>query len=285
MGTPVHLTIQLYNKMRSKMKIVLSILISIIFVINFSGCGTNNDEKAKLKYGIGKFERQSNMCDSIGCAKIVLEYPVIKVSFSGAINDSLENYIQAALLDNYSELNIKTVDEMAERFFKDYEESRKDFPDRITSWEINNSISVIYNENSIVSFLSEFYHYTGGAHGNSGIYFSNFNSQTGEKLELLDILIPGYENELNKAAEKIFRIEKQLSANSNLESEGFWFEGNKFSLNKNFGIKNEGLIFYFNSYEIAPYAMGPTEILIPYKEIKNLVKQDGSLNKVIAELK
>ncbi|MCK7527161.1 MAG: hypothetical protein MZV64_60890 [Ignavibacteriales bacterium] len=39
----------------------------------------------------------------------------------------MENYIQAALLDNYSELNIKTVDEMAERFFKDYEESRKDF--------------------------------------------------------------------------------------------------------------------------------------------------------------
>ena len=280
----MHLTIQLYNKKRSKVKIVLSILISIIFVINFSGCGANNDEKAKLKYGIGKFERQSNMCDSIGCAKIVLEYPVIKVAFSGTVNDSLENYIQAALLDNYSELNIKTVDEMAERFFKDYEESRKDFPDRITSWEINNNISVIYNENSIVSFQSEFYHYTGGAHGNSGVYFSNFNSQTGKKLELADLLIPSYENELNNEAEKIFRKEKQLGANANLESEGFWFEGNKFALNKNFGIKNEGLVFYFNSYEIAPYSMGPTEILIPYRGIKNLVKKESLLNKVITDL-
>jgi hypothetical protein len=236
-----------------------------MFVIIFSGCGRNDDEKAKLKYGIEKFERQSKVCDSTGCAKIVLEYPVVKAAYNSAVKDSLEKYIQAALLDNYSELSIKTVDELAERFFKDYEEARRDFPDHSTSWEINNNISVFYNGNSIVSSQSEFYHYTGGAHGNSGVYFSNFNSQTGKKLELADLLIPGYENELNNEAEKIFRKEKQLGANANLESEGFWFEGNKFALNKNFGIKNEGLVFYFNSYEIAPYSMGPTEILIPYR--------------------
>ena len=280
----MHLTIQLYNKKSSKMKIVFSILISTMLIIIFFGCGRNDDEKAKLKYGIEKFERQSKVCDSTGCAKIVLEYPVIKAAFNSAVKDSLEKYIQVALLDNYSELSIKTVDEIAERFFKDYEEARRDFPDHSTSWEINNNISVIYNENSIVSSQSEFYHYTGGAHGNSGVYFSNFNSQTGEKLELADLLIHGYENEMNKAAEKIFRKEKQLGANANLESEGFWFEENKFSLNKNFGIKNEGLVFYFNSYEIAPYAMGPTEILMPYKEIKSLVKQNGLLNKVIINI-
>ena len=279
----MHLTVQGYNK-RLKMKIVFSVLISIMFVIIFSGCGRNDDEKAKLKYGIEKFERQSKVCDSTGCAKIVLEYPVIKAAFNSAVKDSLEKYIQAALLDNYSELSIKTVDEMAERFFQDYEESRRDFPDHSTSWEISNNISVIYNGNSILSSQSEFYHYTGGAHGNSGVYFSNFNSQTGKKLELADLLIPGYENELNNEAEKIFRKEKQLGANANLESEGFWFEGNKFALNKNFGIKNEGLVFYFNSYEIAPYSMGPTEILIPYRGIKNLVKKESLLNKVITDL-
>nr|MCU0409966.1 RsiV family protein [Bacteroidales bacterium] len=92
--------------------------------------------------------------------------------------------------------------------------------------------------------------------------------------------IPGYENELNNTAEKIFRAEKQLSPDANLESEGFWFEGNKFYLNKNFGIKNDGLVFYFNSYEIAPYAMGPTEIKIPYATIKKLVLNDGPLSKM-----
>jgi len=279
----MYLTIQVHNG-RSKMKIMFSILISIMFVIIFSGCGANNDEKAKLKYGIEKFERQSKICDSTGCAKIVLEYPVIKAAFSGTVNDTLENYIQAALLDNYSEPRIKTLDEMAEKFFKDYEESRKDFPDYSTSWEINNNISVIYNENSMVSFQSEFYHYTGGAHGNSGIYFSNFNSQTGEQLELAHLLIPGYENELNKTAKKIFRNIRELKSEDNFEEAGFWFEGNKFALNENFGIKTDGLVFFFNSYEIAPYAMGPTEIRIPYKEIKNLVKQDGLLNKVISNL-
>ncbi len=36
-------------------------------------------------------------------------------------------------------------------------------------------------------------------------------------------------------------------------------------------------MFYFNPYEIAPYSMGPTEILIPYDEIKNIIKEDGLL--------
>jgi hypothetical protein len=90
-------------------------------------------------------------------------------------------------------------------------------------------------------------------------------------------------NGLNNVAEKIFCKVKELKPEDNLEEAGFWFKGNKFSFNENFGIRNEGLVFYFNSYEIAPYAMGPTEIMIPYSEIKNLVKQDGLLNKVIAE--
>ena len=141
-----------------------------------------------------------------------------------------------------------------------------------------------HNAQSIVSFQSEFYHFTGVAHGMTGVYFANFNSQNGKRLMLSDLLIAGYEHELNKVAEKIFRKVRELKSEDNLEEAGFWFEGNKFSLNDNFGIKTDGLVFFFNSYEIAPYAMGPTEILIPYKGIKNLVKQEGLLNKVITDL-
>lgn len=263
------------------MKNMFSILFTMMLIILFSGCGGNKDEKAELKYGIEKFERKSKICDSTRCAKIVLEYPVIKTAFNNAVKDSLENFIQDALLENYfNERKTNSLEGMSKLFLADYESVQDEPIDYSLSWEINNAISVIHNKNSIVSFQSEFYHFTGGAHGMSGVYFANFNSQTGEKLELSDLLIPGYENELNNTAEKIFRAEKQLSPDANLESEGFWFEGNKFYLNKNFGIKNDGLVFYFNSYEIAPYAMGPTEIKIPYATIKKLVLNDGPLSKM-----
>jgi len=139
---------------------------------------------------------------------------------------------------------------------------------------------VIYNANSILSFQSEFDHFTGGAHGNSGMYFTNFNSLDGKKLNLSDLLVASYGAELDNIAEKKFRREKELGTEANLEEAGFWFKQGKFSLTENFGIKNDGLVFYFNSYEIAPYAMGPTEIKIPYAEIRNLIKEDGLLFKV-----
>jgi hypothetical protein len=42
-------------------------------------------------------------------------------------------------------------------------------------------------------------------------------------------------------------------------------------LNDNFAVAKRGIIFYFNSYEIAPYAMGPTELLIPYAKLSGII--------------
>ena len=30
--------------------------------------------------------------------------------------------------------------------------------------------------------------------------------------------------------------------------------------------------FYYNAYEIAPYAFGPTELIIPYESLTDLMK-------------
>ena len=267
------------------MKTLSSAIIATQILLILFGCNGNDYEKTRIKYGMKRYEKKSEKCDSTGCAKIVLEYPAIKSAFNGLVEDSLTNYIQSTLLENYFQGNkVKSLDQMAEIFLDDYENTRTELPVYGIPWEINNTISVTYNTNSIVAFQSEFYHFTGGAHGISGIYFANFDSKDGKKLTLSDLLIAGYKKELDNIAEKIFRKEKELELDENLEAAGYGFEGNQFSLNDNFGIKNDGLIFYFNSYEVAPYAMGSAEIMVPYSEIKNLVKQDGLLNNVIAEL-
>jgi hypothetical protein len=50
--------------------------------------------------------------------------------------------------------------------------------------------------------------------------------------------------------------------------------GDRFRLNKNFGIGERELVFLFNTYEIGPGAMGATEIRMPYQQIHNLFKPD-----------
>ncbi len=51
-----------------------------------------------------------------------------------------------------------------------------------------------------------------------------------------------------------------------------FFFGEGFQLPENFAIKKEGIFFYYNPYEAAPYALGTTEFIISYKDLKDIVK-------------
>ncbi len=255
--------------------------IILIFAVS---CTHKTEDDFKIQFGYKKYEKKFGLCDSSGsdCASIALEYPEIKHAHNSFVKDSITNYIMNSLLSNYfNTKKTKSLDEMAGVFFKDYEKMQKEFSDYTLPWDITSSISVIYNDKSIISLQSEFYRFLGGAHGNSGVYFANFNLQNGKQLSLSDVLISGYEKDLNSIGEKLFRKDKNMKSDENLEEAGFWFEDNTFALNENFGIKSDGLVFYFNSYEIAPYAMGPTEILIPFGVITGLIKHDGLLSRVV----
>jgi len=261
----------------------LSLLVIFLLIHLILGCGGKDIGDTKIKYSIKQYEKKFGNCDSSesGCAKVLLEYPEVKYALNSSVEDSITNSIQQFLLSSYSDYQkTSSLDSMARTFFKDYENNLHDFPNYSLPWEINNTIVIVYNDGSIVSLYSEVYSFTGGAHGNGGVYFANLNSQSGKRLLLSDLLVSDYKKEIDGVGEKIFRKDKALEAAENLEDAGYWFQNNKFTLNENFGIKNDGLVFYFNSYEIAPYAMGPTELFIAYSEIKNLIKKDALLFKV-----
>ena len=39
----------------------------------------------------------------------------------------------------------------------------------------------------------------------------------------------------------------------------------------------DGLVIYFEEYQVAPYAAGPQEVVIPYSKLKNIINPDGVL--------
>jgi len=61
---------------------------------------------------------------------------------------------------------------------------------------------------------------------------------------------------------------------------GFYFENDVFKLTANFAITKEGLKFLYNPYEIAPYALGQQEIIIPYAALGELIKPNSLLNQI-----
>ena len=51
-----------------------------------------------------------------------------------------------------------------------------------------------------------------------------------------------------------------------------YFWGEPFHLPENIGLNDEGVIFFYNVYEIASYADGITEFTIPFSDIESLLK-------------
>lgn len=219
-------------------------------------------------------------CESAGatgegskCATVHISYPKISDTFAPEAAARINQFIEQQLLE-YSDDEGKqpaSLDELANQFIGDY---LKD-PSPIGHWELDRRIEAVYAHSSLVTLLLTESGYTGGAHPFSGQRYFVMDMQASKQLTLNDLFSPGYEGALNTAGERAFREARELPLNSSLEADGFWFENDTFKVNTNFGVLDDGLGFIFNAYEVAPYAMGPTDYTIPYDDIRALIP-DGS---------
>lgn len=239
--------------------------------------------KPEVKQGVLKYEMKSYsqaVGDTSGLsnnyATAVLKYPEIKEATSQYIMDNLNNFVRANVLTAlFKEGEYKTPEFFMENFLKEYSKFNEDKPSDMPSiWTIERIVDITYESPKVVSFSFYETSFLGGAHPNTNIFYTPFNLLTGVQLYKNDVFIEGYEAKLTAIAEKKFREEKELTPDANLEEADFNFKDNKFALNSNFGFTKEGIIFYFNSYEIAPYALGPTAIELKYGEIKELLKKE-----------
>ncbi|MCH6573993.1 MAG: DUF3298 and DUF4163 domain-containing protein [Bacteroidetes bacterium] len=253
------------------------------------GCVDYSDDQ-KLKSNSLQIEtlilkQNSEGCEnnrSGNCAKIKIEYIVLKNLPDLSTMEKINSKIQKELLRPIGrEKNNRNFEELMQNFIDEYKNFKKEFPEAQQEWEIERKAVNNFNDDNILSCTFSEYSYLGGAHPNTFLTITNFNLKSGEIIILSDILIDRFLNELNNIAEPIFRKEKELTEDINLTEAGFWFDNDKFSVNNNFTIGKDGLTFFYNNYEITAYAYGPTELFIPYKSIKKLIKPDGLLASLI----
>lgn len=144
-------------------------------------------------------------------------------------------------------------------------------------WDFDASIGIDHTLPGYEQLSFSIYTYTGGAHGNGYVRYDLISKANGRTLKLQDIATDT--NALTRVAERYFREERELADTANLETEGYWFENNTFACNDNFYFSENALIFFYNSYEIGPYAFGPTEIEIPLNEIAMFLKPEFTAKK------
>ncbi len=164
-----------------------------------------------------------------------------------------------------------------DRFLSGYREFAEDFPEQSSQWVMTRKIEAIHNALGVFSLEFTETSYTGGAHPNTSVTLASFDTRTGLRITLDDLFVDPYGDALQEIAERAFRAERNLSETEDLSSAGFWFEDGTFRLNDNFAVVPDGLKFHFNSYEVGPYSMGPTSIVLARNSLAALVRPDGGL--------
>lgn len=239
-----------------------------------------------VNYELKKIEEQKGPCVADGkgekCLSIKIQYPVINNGASDEVLDSINQQIQHDIL-NYAFISEPKDDFklLIEEMSQEYEKILDENEDYTSGWLLEISSDIIHQDSSFISTATTIFTFTGGAHPNSMQVYRSYDLSTGKALELSDILIEGYEDELNKLAEIEFRMDKKIPPSEPLSEQGYFFENGKFQLNSNFAIMSKSLLFYFNAYEIGPYSMGPTELELKLTDYVNLIKSSG----VIRDLK
>ena len=133
--------------------------------------------------------------------------------------------------------------------------------------------SVFYASNNLISILYyESWYFSGAAHPNNSNFSVNYDLDAGKEITLKDLLKSGWESKISAVC--IGELEKQKKE-LGIEPAG-WLEegaGPKAENFKVFNIAKGGLVITFPTYQVGSYVEGPSEVFIPYAEIKDVIKE------------
>lgn len=139
------------------------------------------------------------------------------------------------------------------------------------------SAKPVVNKGGVLTMDAFNYGYMGGAHGFGYTTYLNFADAPARLLEYEQIFQPMADSS---------RISSLLTEHLTDDQRGMLFEPTKpVYVTKNIGLLQNGIAFHYPQYELAPYAAGPIEIVLPYEvllqeqllrsEVGNLVKDLG----------
>lgn len=232
-----------------------------------------------------QFESISLMKISSGCSEQKQECARVSVDFPLATNgeslikEKINNVTKQKVLESlavFSEHDSKLIvdlDAAMAEFIKLYESYVTDSDFFTIPWELKINGEVLFQSQNTVSLRLDNSSYTGGAHPNQYTTLLNFNTETGNLIQLKDVV-----RDINEF--KIIAEELLLGKNKKKEDEVSdhpvieLTSDSYFMLPENFSIQEDGILLFYNPYEASDYANGSLTFLISYDELKPILSEN-----------
>ncbi|MCB0477020.1 MAG: DUF4163 domain-containing protein [Crocinitomicaceae bacterium] len=161
--------------------------------------------------------------------------------------------------EDYKEKNLDSLIARYEAFLK----AEAEMMSLGSNFEIHANASVVFNKNGLMNYDLSVYSYTGGAHGNANTILRTYDIVSGKRLELTDMFQDTVS--LKSKMNEVFNATMPDEIKSDIYVD-------EIPLTNNIQLAKDTLLFYFNAYEIGPYSMGPVELKIATKDLKDNLK-------------
>lgn len=244
---------------------------------------TINDKQGQYSIKSGHMEKVLKTEDGKELIKISCDYPVIENTDSNEFIAKINAAYKKDAEDFMAGIEKENIKD-AEEFYKNLGEETSRLP-----FEVKATFDVDTNRKDILSITSIKSVYLGGAHPDSVKTSEVYDMKAGKKLLLTDILNLS-QDEIDKLVVDKFNtyIEKSLGVTSSDTIAELKDVLNNEKGNVCYYVTDDGVVLYFQVYDIAPYAAGYPETKIAYAGNKDMFKVDlseANLEELVVEVK
>ncbi len=255
-------------------KSALGLILSISLVLSLGACFSRG-AKPPSDEGVA-----IGACNPLPCARMkVSEVPVLPESLASAVRERIATQIAEVL---YAPLDEAASEFTHESLVAQIEARQEEFiAQRLSGapldWMLERKATVLFSNDDVLTVDVTSMGYFGGAHGFDERTLLCFDLRDGKRLSLEEIINENSRGVLQQVAEAEFRRVRGVPLGRSLQDEGFFVApGEPFRVTENFGVVEGGILLHYNPYEIGPYVMGKTDVLLPREAVTPLL-EDGKL--------
>lgn len=132
---------------------------------------------------------------------------------------------------------------------------------------------VQFYEKNLLIYRIDYNEYTGGAHGIYMTTYLNMDLINLRPVRLEDIFVDDYKDALTDLLWNQLMADHGAKTREELEDMGYGSTG-EIAPTENFYLEKDGITFFYNVYDITPYAMGTVQIKLPYEIMAHLLKKN-----------
>ena len=191
-------------------------------------------------------------------------------------------------------INATVTERLLDRNDDNMQKSAEAFADDYTS-NYRRTLLPLYNQDSDDSHKQAWYHYhyiinshtqtgskgtlvyladinyrEGGNHAVNQQVIMNFEAKTGRLLNIRDVFIEGFEEQLKPLLLKALQEKTGLESIKALHDNGY-LNNSDIYVPENFILGSDAITFVFNPDEIAPYTVGSIELTIAYAAVDRIL--------------